>query len=93
MDREVQRIIHWSFQGSTAVAIWIHEERNNNNNNNMGNNSNNNEDDSATKKTIIAANIGDSRAIVAKKGHKTPEKLNAIALSYDQTPYRKVGTG
>jgi len=24
-DRNVQQISHWSFQGSTAVAVWIHE--------------------------------------------------------------------
>mmetsp|Transcript_17448 Transcript_17448/g.42797 ORF Transcript_17448/g.42797 Transcript_17448/m.42797 type:complete len:281 (+) Transcript_17448:157-999(+) len=27
VDREVQRISHWSFQGSTAVAVWLHEDR------------------------------------------------------------------
>ncbi|CAJ1946371.1 unnamed protein product [Cylindrotheca closterium] len=27
VDREVQRISHWSFQGSTAVAVWVHEDR------------------------------------------------------------------
>ena len=27
VDREVQRIIHWSYQGSTAVATWIHEDK------------------------------------------------------------------
>jgi len=26
VDKEVQRISHWSFQGSTAVAAWIHHE-------------------------------------------------------------------
>jgi serine/threonine protein phosphatase PrpC len=25
VDKEVQRISHWSFQGSTAVAVWLHE--------------------------------------------------------------------
>eukprot|EP00529_Nitzschia_sp_RCC80_P024050 CAMPEP_0113515094 /NCGR_PEP_ID=MMETSP0014_2-20120614/40757_1 /TAXON_ID=2857 /ORGANISM="Nitzschia sp." /LENGTH=450 /DNA_ID=CAMNT_0000411631 /DNA_START=248 /DNA_END=1600 /DNA_ORIENTATION=+ /assembly_acc=CAM_ASM_000159 len=24
-DREVERISHWSFQGSTAIVVWIHE--------------------------------------------------------------------
>ncbi|KAL3940760.1 MAG: hypothetical protein SGBAC_004767 [Bacillariaceae sp.] len=27
VDREVQKISHWSFQGSTAVAVWLHEDR------------------------------------------------------------------
>lgn len=26
VDREVQRISHWSYQGSTAVAAWIHHD-------------------------------------------------------------------
>ena len=34
VDREVQRISHWSYQGSTAVVIWIHEDRRLNNSNN-----------------------------------------------------------
>ena len=88
VDREVQRIIHWSFQGSTAVAIWIHEERNNNIKNNMGNskNNNNNKDDNTTattttttKKTIIAANIGDSRAVLCRDN-------NAWDLTRDHKP-------
>lgn len=41
-------------------------------------------------KVMHIANIGDSRAIVAKQDHTNKDKLNAIALSYDQTPYRKV---
>ena len=41
-------------------------------------------------KVMHIANIGDSRAIVAKQDHANKDKLNAIALSYDQTPYRKV---
>mmetsp|Transcript_57762 Transcript_57762/g.159355 ORF Transcript_57762/g.159355 Transcript_57762/m.159355 type:complete len:721 (-) Transcript_57762:1191-3353(-) len=40
-------------------------------------------------KVMHIANIGDSRAIVAKQDHANKDKLNAIALSYDQTPYRK----
>ena len=26
VDREVQRVSHWSFQGSTAVALWIYSD-------------------------------------------------------------------
>lgn len=27
VDREVQRISHWSYQGSTAIAVWLHQDR------------------------------------------------------------------
>jgi serine/threonine protein phosphatase PrpC len=55
VDREVQRISHWSYQGSTAVGIWLHEERM------VGENE-------ATQRTIIAANVGDSRAVLCRNG-------------------------
>lgn len=48
VDREVQRISHWSFQGSTAVAVWIHENP------------------TTSQRTMIAANIGDSRAVLCR---------------------------
>jgi serine/threonine protein phosphatase PrpC len=28
VDREVQRVSHWSFQGSTAVALWLYTDSN-----------------------------------------------------------------
>jgi serine/threonine protein phosphatase PrpC len=59
VDREVQRINHWSYQGSTAVAIWLHEERT----------PDETDDDSRTpQRTIIAANVGDSRAVLCRNG-------------------------
>jgi hypothetical protein len=59
VDREVQRINHWSYQGSTAVAIWVHEERV----------PEDTGDASRTpQRTIIAANVGDSRAVLCRNG-------------------------
>lgn len=65
VDREVQRIHHWSFQGSTAVAIWLHEYKP----------QSKEHSDIATdseqqvlpsQKTIIAANVGDCRAVLCR---------------------------
>jgi protein phosphatase 1L len=56
VDREVQRISHWSYQGSTAVAIWLHEERKI-----LAEN-----ESPSILKTIIAANVGDSRAVLCR---------------------------
>lgn len=53
VDREVQRISHWSFQGSTAVCCWIFAEE---------------QPDDKPKRTVIAANIGDSRAVLSRAG-------------------------
>jgi len=61
VDKEVQRISHWSFQGSTAVAAWIHYE------------------EETKSSTLIVANVGDSRAILAR--NSTP-----IALTQDHKP-------
>jgi len=41
VDREVQRISHWSFQGSTALAVWLHVEEQEQENNATGVESNN----------------------------------------------------
>lgn len=76
VDREVQRISHWSFQGSTAVAAWIVTE---------------DRPDETPKRTVIAANVGDSRAVMSRNGvavdltidHKpqsAPEKARVEAL-------------
>ena len=51
VDNEVGSISHWSFQGSTALAVVIHENSNN---------------DGATTRSIVAANVGDSRAILSR---------------------------
>ena len=103
VDREVQRISHWSYQGSTAVVIWIHEDRNINlspqqsvsiieQSDDEGLNSKNqraqpssesqseeqpkSEDElytatsksASTRRTVIAANVGDSRAVLCRDG-------------------------
>lgn len=55
VDQEVQRINHWSYQGSTAVAAWLHYD-------------NIDENQSNKKTTLVVANIGDSRAIYGRNG-------------------------
>lgn len=85
VDREVQRIIHWSYQGSTTVAIWIHEGKASANMKSEHENGDKEEassttestmgdhptplssgEDSSNHRTIIAANIGDSRAVLCR---------------------------
>lgn len=51
VDNEVGSISHWSFQGSTALAVVIHENSNN---------------DGTATRSIVAANVGDSRAILSR---------------------------
>ena len=55
VDQEVQRINHWSYQGSTAVAVWLHYDIKDDNQNEK-------------KTTLVVANIGDSRAIYGRNG-------------------------
>jgi protein phosphatase 1L len=73
VDREVQKISHWSYQGSTAVAIWLHEERTPTSTS-TSTSTTVVEDDKEeeerfttnTQRTIIAANVGDSRAVLCR---------------------------
>ena len=53
VDAEVNRISHWSYQGSTAVAVMIHEGVI--------------DKDGLLQRTIISANVGDSRAILCPR--------------------------
>ena len=64
VDREVQRISHWSYQGSTALVVWIHEERQHA----AFDDGKDLESTNLTEcqRTIIAANIGDSRAVLCR---------------------------
>jgi serine/threonine protein phosphatase PrpC len=67
VDNEVGSISHWSFQGSTALAIAIHE------------NIHGNDDDTASTRYIVAANVGDSRAILSRG-------RTAVDLTKDHKP-------
>jgi len=65
VDSEILKISHWSFQGSTCCCVWFHEKRDDN--------------ESSTRRTIVAANIGDSRAVLCRKN-------KAWDLSRDHKP-------
>lgn len=76
VDQEVLKITHWSFQGSTLVAVWLHQETvppeyNDENNNNTAT--------TPIVTTILAANVGDSRAVLSRNG-------TAVELTRDHKP-------
>jgi serine/threonine protein phosphatase PrpC len=60
VDREVQQIRHWSYQGSTVVAAWVHETKGND-----GIDANK-KCPPPPRRTLIVANIGDSRAVLCR---------------------------
>ncbi len=78
VDREVQRISHWSYQGSTAVVIWIHEDKRPStpleelgdsesvSGASSSDNASNEPTQVSSQRTIIAANVGDSRAVLCR---------------------------
>lgn len=76
-DREVERISHWSFQGSTAIVVCLHETS-------VESSSSSSDATKAinslqSRRTILAANIGDSRAVLCRNG-------TGWALSRDHKP-------
>ncbi len=79
VDREVRRIVHWSYQGSTAVAAWIHEEKATSTDGNSSSLS------APPQHTIITANVGDSRAILSRNA-------SAIDLTRDHKPNDPIET-
>jgi serine/threonine protein phosphatase PrpC len=84
VDREVQRIAHWSYQGSTALAVWLHVEGEDQPS--MDDRTNATEAKSQTAnaptivRTLITANVGDSRAVLARGG------TTVLELSRDHKP-------
>jgi protein phosphatase 1L len=79
VDSNIQRISHWSFQGSTAVAVWMHEEKMPSPSGKEFCNTLSDPMMVQSKRTIIAANIGDSRAILSRNE-------TAIELTRDHKP-------
>jgi serine/threonine protein phosphatase PrpC len=78
INQEVSRITHWSFQGSTAVVVWLHETDRTAETNADDPVAATEEDDSVVR-TLIAANVGDSRLVLSRDGQ-------AVALSRDHKP-------
>ena len=85
VDSEILKISHWSFQGSTAVVVWLHEEEQQHNEQQQDDSSGNGNSESSTtnttttQRTILAANIGDSRAVLCRNN-------KAWDLSRDHKP-------
>lgn len=59
VDNEILKISHWSFQGSTAIVIWLHEDH-------EERGTSDDSESTTTQRTILAANIGDSRAVLCR---------------------------
>lgn len=55
VNKDVMRIVHWSYQGSTAVVCWLHEALLD-------------EKEGDLVRTLVAANIGDSRLVLSRNG-------------------------
>jgi len=53
INNDVLRIVHWSYQGSTAVVVWLHEAL---------------DKEGGRVRTLVAANIGDSRLVLSRNG-------------------------
>lgn len=80
VDSEVGSISHWSFQGSTALAmVVVHDDDENDGNNYYGNDSCSNGGSSNSSRSIVVANVGDSRAILCRAGQ-------ALDLTTDHKP-------
>lgn len=86
INKEVQRIVHWSYQGSTAVVVWLHEtttavqrHREDEVDNDSPSQPDADELEERVVRTLVAANIGDSRLVLSRDGQ-------AVALSRDHKP-------
>jgi len=72
VDAEVQKISHWSFQGSTALAVLLHQTK-------VRHPSYLEGVDAHEKTVLLSANVGDSRAVLCRDAL-------AIQLTRDHKP-------
>ena len=81
VDSEVGSISHWSFQGSTALAmVVVYDDDDENDGNYSGDDdSSNGGSRSNSSRSIVVANVGDSRAILCRSGQ-------ALDLTTDHKP-------
>lgn len=70
VDREILKIHHWSYQGSTALLCWIHTSEEI-----IPGDSN----EKQQMRSLITSNIGDGRAVLCRNG-------TVIALTRDHKP-------
>lgn len=76
MDAEVGSISHWSFQGSTALAIVVHEDDDDEHDDGGDGDG---DEGRGSGRSIVVANVGDSRAVLCRAGR-------AMDLTRDHKP-------
>ena len=80
IDEAVQRVSHWSYQGSCAVCCILVDVENSDNNE-IDVNSENDNSPCTTNRRAIIANIGDSRAVLGRSGTVIPLSIDHKSIA------------